>query len=103
MKSNKRGRQGPPAGPIHACPALALFGGGFGTRLSWPADGGHWLALLAAAVFALTALAGAAWLYRARRARRRRAVLDAYAEREIARHRPGGVASVLAWADRDGD
>jgi hypothetical protein len=105
MENNKQGRQrpGPPAGQVHACFALALPGGGFGVPLSWLADGRHWPALLAAAVVALTALVGLAWLYRARGARRRRAVLDAYAEREISRHRRGGVASILARAERDGD
>ncbi len=45
-----------------------------------------WLALLAVVAVALTALPASVWLYRARGARRRRAALDAYARREIARH-----------------
>jgi hypothetical protein len=45
--------------------------------------------VLVGAVVALAVLLASVWLYRARGARRWRAALDAYAEREIARHRRG--------------
>jgi uncharacterized membrane protein len=54
---------------------------------SRPADGRGWPVLLAAAAVALIALLQFLWLYRARSARRWKAVLDAYAVREIARGR----------------
>jgi hypothetical protein len=52
------------------------------------ADGRGWYVLLAAAVVALIALLRFIWLHRAR-STRRKAALDAYAEREIARDRHG--------------
>jgi hypothetical protein len=55
----------------------------------------NWLTFLAAAAVALTVLPGSVWLYRARGARRLRAVLDAYAEREIARHRRGRAPRLI--------
>src|SRR5258708_319632 len=63
--------------------SLAAIGG------PWfrPVDGGDWQALLATAVVALIALLGIVWLSRARSTRRWKAVLDAYAAREIAHDR----------------
>jgi hypothetical protein len=52
-----------------------------------PVDGGDWQALLATAVVALITLLGIVWLSRARSTRRWKAVLNAYAAREIARDR----------------
>ena len=52
-----------------------------------PADGRGWQVLLAAAAVALIALLQFVWLYRARSARRRKATLDTYAAREMARDR----------------
>jgi hypothetical protein len=44
-----------------------------------------WVGPLAAAVLALAVVLGIVWRFRGRAARRLRAVLDAYAEREVAR------------------
>ena len=53
----------------------------------------HWfdvlIALLAIVAVALLAVLGVVWLVRARAARRWRAAINAYAERELARPRRG--------------
>jgi hypothetical protein len=59
-----------------------------------PAGGRGWQVLLSVAVVALAVFLGLVRLYRARGARRK-AVLDAYAEREIARGRRAGVLRPL--------
>jgi signal transduction histidine kinase len=64
--------------------ATVLSAGGMIGSWFRPADGRGWQVLLAGAAVALIALLFV-WLYRARSTRRRKAALDAYAVREIAR------------------
>jgi hypothetical protein len=68
--------------------SAAVFGAGIagGHRL-WPADGGGWAALVAAAVLALTSVLGIVWQSRVRGTKQWRAALEDYAEREIAQDR----------------
>jgi hypothetical protein len=65
----------------------ALVGAVVSTLWLWQAGRG-WPALLPDAIIALLGVLGIVWASRARTARRL-AVLDAYAEREIARSRQG--------------
>jgi hypothetical protein len=67
--------------------AAAFFPLIFGGLRLRPTGVRGWQALLPAGVVALTMLLGFVWQYRVRAARRWKAVLDAYAEREIARDR----------------
>jgi signal transduction histidine kinase len=75
--------EAPVPGVLATVVPLAAIGG------PWfrPVEGGDWQALLATAVVALIALLGIVWLSRARATRRWKAILDAYAAREIARDR----------------
>jgi hypothetical protein len=67
----------------------------------------EWLpALLIAAVFSLTAFAavlGVVWQTRARAARRWKALLDAYAQREIARQRPREIPNKVRTLPTSGN
>jgi CheY-like chemotaxis protein len=65
--------------------AAVLAAGVFGGLWLWSAGGRAWPALLPAAVLAVTAVLGTVGLSRARATRRLKALVDAYAEREIAR------------------
>ncbi len=62
-------------------------------------DSRGWLIDLIAAAVALTALRQLAWLYRGRVTKRWKAVLDAYAERQIARDRRRGSSPTTVEAD----
>jgi hypothetical protein len=71
-----------------AVSALAALAGVVFGRLWLEHGGGAWPLLLPAVLFALIGVLDIAWACHARTTRRL-AVLDAYAEREIARSRPG--------------
>lgn len=64
-----------------------------------PANGRGWLILSAAAALALTVLHQVVWLYRGRFTRQWKALLDAYAEREIARDRRREAPPITAKID----
>jgi hypothetical protein len=69
-------------------PGWQLILGSVGSEF-WP-EGRDSLAVLPhAAALVLTAFLGVVWLYRVRAARRFKAVVEAYAEREIGRQRRG--------------
>jgi hypothetical protein len=71
-----------------ACAVAAGLAAGALVAIWWAvAEGRAWQAPVAAAAPALAAVVGLAWLSRARTARRRKAAMDAYADREIARWR----------------
>src|SRR5205823_4505008 len=94
MKSNTRARPRSAswAGPL----ALLAVAGAAELGLCWlPATPvPRWPG---AGLLALAAVLGLVWLYRVRAARRLFAVLDAYAERELARAKPRGrTPSVIA-------
>ena len=72
---------------VSFCIAAAFSPLVFGGLRLRPTGVGGWQALLPAGAVALTMLLGFVWQYCVRAARRWRAVLDAYAEREIARER----------------
>jgi signal transduction histidine kinase len=74
-------------GHVPGASALVLSAGAMLGPWLRPADGRGWQVLLAAAAVALVALLPFVWLYRARSARRWKAVLEAYAAREMARDR----------------
>jgi hypothetical protein len=63
----------------------------------WPAQEHEWTLLGGAALVALvvTAIVGLVWSSRARTARRFKAVMDAYADREIAREQRRKSVQVL--------
>ena len=91
MENNGTDRQRP-TGPFRraAVYAAALFGAaGVGGLWLVLAHGGRVHMLLALSAFAPAALVGTLWGFRARARQRWQAALDAYADREIARYRPG--------------
>jgi Flp pilus assembly protein TadB len=71
--------------PAAAYTAVVLGAGVVTAGWFRPAADEGWQMLVAAAVFAVAAVLGFVWLVRARAARRLQAVMDAYADREIAR------------------
>jgi hypothetical protein len=73
--------------PVGFCIAAVVSTGVFGRLRLRPTDVRGWQALLPAVIVALTVLLGFVWQYRIRAARRWKAALDAYAEREIDRNR----------------
>ena len=83
-----------------ACAVAAGLAAGALVAIWWAvAEGRPWQAPVAAAGPALAAVLGLAWLSRARTERRRKAAMDAYADREIAR---GRSRRVVASATRRG-
>jgi hypothetical protein len=73
---------------LAALGAAAVLGAGMvGGLLFWTTAGPGWQAPAEATTLALTTAGGIVWRSRARAARRWSAVLDRYAEREIARER----------------
>jgi hypothetical protein len=100
MTNNLIGR--PKAGSLLWPAAFLASAGGAGLWLALAHDSVQ--VLLAAAVLALIAVLGSAWLFRERAARRLRAALVAYTEREIylpgSRKAPqGGVALATKGSD----
>jgi hypothetical protein len=71
-------------GAVALCVAAVLAAGTYAGLWLSTADDRGWLALLPAAALGLTAVLGLATVARARAARRLRAALDAYAERQVA-------------------
>jgi len=83
---------------VSLCIAAAFFPLIFGGLRLRPTGVRGWQALLPAVVVALTVLLGLVWQNRFRAARRWKAVLDAYAEREIARDRGREVLPITIEA-----
>src|SRR4051812_48836783 len=100
MGNQRVRRRGPLSLAWPVASAAAVLGAGVAGLRLHPTDGSPGRALLAAGVLALTSALGVVWQSRARGARRLKAALDAYAEREIARDRRG-KAALDACAERD--
>jgi hypothetical protein len=89
---------------IGFCIAVALVTAVFGGLRLRPMGAGSWRVLLPAIVLALTMFLGLLWQSRVRAALRWNAVLNDYAEREIARaRRRGGSLATLEADERNGD
>jgi hypothetical protein len=84
---------------VSFCIAAILFTVVFGGLRLRPTGFRGWQTLLPAGVVALTVLLGFVWQYRVRTARRWKAVLDSYAEREIARARRREAVPIVVKAD----
>jgi membrane protein implicated in regulation of membrane protease activity len=74
-------------GPIAFSVSVALAAGWLGVLWWHPETGRNWQALLLAAVLVGLSILGWVWQFRIRAARRLRAAVDAYAEREISQAR----------------
>jgi hypothetical protein len=99
MENKRCEQQRPVIWAVSFCIVATLSPAVFGGLRSRPTGVEGWQALLPAGVVALTVLLGLVWQHRVSAARRWKAVLDAYAEREIARDRRRQVLPIAVEAN----